>query len=408
MSFKFGLNVKNKGLGVVNKPSPGKRKPLLGGDDDDDTKVKANVQGGGIEIGGLDFQESTALPSEPSEPVKPTKSSKSNDPPTGPPIRKVKAKDDDPSALGNVASIQESEKRAKQATEIDSAIYDYDAAYDALHAKTVARKAAEREDALQRRPKYMDKLFESAEMRKKDELRARDKLLQREREEEGDEFADKEKFVTGAYKTQQEETRKAEEEEKKRQELEEEKMRKSGMQGFHRQMLMEQEQRHQEAQAAMEAAAELAKNGVKPEVQEPQEKSAAEIAKELAEKGKSVAVNDDGQVVDKRQLLTAGLNVVAKPKPTTPTTSTSARPGGGQSGYQGRSSNQRAVRERQTALVAEQIEQSAKRKAEEEAEEQTKLQRASKSQKTEKDISSAKERYLQRKREAAAAKAAGK
>jgi hypothetical protein len=57
-------------------------------------------------------------------------------------------------------------------------------------------------------------------------------------------------------------------------------------------------------------------------------------------------------------------------------------------------------------MVAQQIEAAAKRKADEEAEEQAKLQHASKSQKTETDIMSAKERYLKRKQEAAAAKAA--
>jgi hypothetical protein len=57
-------------------------------------------------------------------------------------------------------------------------------------------------------------------------------------------------------------------------------------------------------------------------------------------------------------------------------------------------------------MIAQQIEQAAKRKADDEAEAQRKLEHASKSRKTEADISSAKERYLQRKRDAAAAKAA--
>jgi hypothetical protein len=39
-------------------------------------------------------------------------------------------------------------------------------------------------------------------------------MLQHERDKEGEEFADKEKFVTGAYKKQMEEVRKAEEEER--------------------------------------------------------------------------------------------------------------------------------------------------------------------------------------------------
>ena len=62
----------------------------------------------------------------------------------------------------------------------------------------------------------MEKLLASAEVRKRDYLIAQEKKYQKEREEEGDEFADKEKFVTTAYKRQQEEMRKAEEEERLR------------------------------------------------------------------------------------------------------------------------------------------------------------------------------------------------
>jgi coiled-coil domain-containing protein 55 len=49
-----------------------------------------------------------------------------------------------------------------------------------------------------------------------DHLRAEEKMIQREREMEGDEFADKEAFVTQAYKDQQAEVRRAEAEEKAR------------------------------------------------------------------------------------------------------------------------------------------------------------------------------------------------
>ena len=44
-------------------------------------------------------------------------------------------------------------------------------------------------------------------------------MIQREREAEGDEFVDKEQFVTQAYKDQMAEVRRAEEEEKKREGL---------------------------------------------------------------------------------------------------------------------------------------------------------------------------------------------
>lgn len=47
-------------------------------------------------------------------------------------------------------------------------------------------------------------------------MRAEEKMIQRERELEGDEYKDKEAFVTQAYKDQMAELRRAEEEERNR------------------------------------------------------------------------------------------------------------------------------------------------------------------------------------------------
>jgi coiled-coil domain-containing protein 55 len=62
----------------------------------------------------------------------------------------------------------------------------------------------------------MKNLLDTAATRRLDHLRAEEKMMQREREAEGDEFADKEKFVTQAYKDQMAEVRRAEAEEKAR------------------------------------------------------------------------------------------------------------------------------------------------------------------------------------------------
>jgi len=405
MAFKFSLNVKNKPVGVKGNSAlggrpPGKKKPLFeDGDEEEDGPKRKDVKGRAEEIGEFNLED-TLVPASKSEKPAPRTKTK----PSGPPNRKPLARPDDPTLLLDATSTKESERLAQEMLQIDPSVYDYDAAYDAIHARQLAKKAAEREEALERKPKYMENLFESAELRKKDQIRARDKLLQREREAEGDEFADKEKFVTGAYKLQQEEARRTEEEEKKREEIEDQKRRKHGMQSFHKQMLLDEERRHQEA---VEAAAALAKSGTKL-TDDLAEKTDADIAKELKSQGKNILLNDEGQVADKRQLLTAGLNVVAKPKKIVETNAStvSTKPAGNLTHYKGRNSAQRDIRARHTQMIAEQIEQAAKRKADEDAEQQRKLQHASKSQKTASDISSARERYLQRKREAAAAKAA--
>ena len=65
------------------------------------------------------------------------------------------------------------------------------------------------------KPKYISGLLTSAATRRLDYLRAEEKMIQREREAEGDEFRDKEAFVTQAYKDQMAEVRKAEEEERR-------------------------------------------------------------------------------------------------------------------------------------------------------------------------------------------------
>ncbi|KAF2629306.1 hypothetical protein BU25DRAFT_409193 [Macroventuria anomochaeta] len=401
MSFKFGFNVKNKLPNGPAKPGLGnKKKALFGEDAEDDAKGKAAASSNVQEISDFNFDSTLASSSSPSQPA-PTKPKKGQ--PPVPPTKKAKAKEDDPTTIGYSASAKEAEQRALEAAQQDASIYDYDSAYDALHARDAAIAAAAREDGAARKPKYIDALFEASEQRKKDQLRARDKLLAREREAEGEDFADKDKFVTGAYKAQQEEARKAEEEEKLRLEQEEEQKKKFGMQGFHKQMLLEQEKRHDEA---MKYAADAASKGGMVEV--AREKSDREIAEEARLQGKNVTLNDAGEIADKRQLLSAGLNIVAKPKSSTSASTTSDKPAASPFTYQPKGAKH-VQRERQTAMIAEQIESANKRKADEEAEEQAKLQHAAKSQKTASEISSAKERYLQRKREAAEAKAkAGK
>jgi coiled-coil domain-containing protein 55 len=411
MSFKFGLQVKNNVSVGLAKPAAKpalnheknktkkKKKPLLddgdGDGDDDDDHGKAKARDGAQAIGEFSFDDTLAAAA--AGPPKPNPRPKKGQP-AAPPTRKPRAKDDDPTLLENSASAKEAEQRAQDALKADATLYDYDAAYDALHARTTARKAAEAADGEARKPKYMDSLVEAAELRKKDQLRARDKFLARERENEGDEYADKEKFVTGAYKSHQEEARIAEADEEKRVAAEEEKRRKTGMLGFHKQMLAEQEKRHQEA---MDAAAQAAKDGYQAPAAEEEAKTDEQIAQDLRAQGKTVLLNEDGQVADKRQLLSAGLNVIAKPKPKP--TAAAAAPAAAKPTYTAPKSGRNAQRERQTHMVAQQIEAAAKRKADEEADEQAKLQHASKSQKTETDILSAKERYLQRRKEAAAA-----
>lgn len=199
-------------------------------------------------------------------------------------------------------------------------------------------------------PRYVENLLQTAEQRKLDRARAEDVMTQREREKEGNAFEDKESFVTPAYLAQQEEIRKAEEAEKA----------KSGSGGagmakFYEQYLSSSAQAHQ---AASEAAKTQQPSTSKQEQQYDDEPvSDIHMAREAANKlNKVVQVNEDGQVVDRTELLAGGLNMAA-PRPK----QGPAKPGEQQLGGFAIPIAERAARER-----AEREQQQKEQEAEEE------------------------------------------
>lgn len=115
------------------------------------------------------------------------------------------------------AQLSRAERRAQAAAQaIDQSIFDYDSHYEQMKAAERVAEEVKKKESEERKPKYIENFLASAQTRKLDKLRAEEKMLEREREKEGDEFEGKEKFVTEAYKRQMEEVRKAEEEEKAR------------------------------------------------------------------------------------------------------------------------------------------------------------------------------------------------
>ncbi|KAI9675410.1 MAG: hypothetical protein M1817_001314 [Caeruleum heppii] len=389
-TLSYDLNITKKG--GAPKPAPARRKAIFDDDSDGDDGTPSN-NNGVEDIGGI-----LAAPPPP----------RKSSPKTAPDFRKPSKTSNKPavSVYGDLSSNLTSSKHGKDAASLDPSIYEYDAAFDSLHA---AKKIRPGDDPTSRQPKYMASLLAAAEVRKRDQLRAKEKLLVKEREAEGDEFADKDKFVTGAYKKQQEEVKRLEEEERKKEEEDARRNKGKGMMGFYRDVLERGEQKHEEAVTAVENAKMASVQGApEPELGQTKDKSEEELARELQSKGQSIALNDEGQIVDKRQLLSAGLNVAPKPAATSSSAASSgtSRPGA-QPAYQGKSATQRAMRERQTRMLEEQLAQASKRAADDEDERQKELERAAKTRKTEGEISGARERYLQRKREAEEAKKKG-
>lgn len=395
VGLSYGLNLTKK-KPLANRPQPGKRKTIF--DDDDSGGENGNSNEAAVEeigeIGGISTTSKKPPPSRNGNSL----SGNLRD-------KKSGAKKAPISMYGDLSASFTSKKHAETAEELDANIYDYDAVYDSLK----PQKKVTQEDK-ERKPKYMTNLLAAAAVRKRDATIAEEKKLAREREAEGEEYADKEKFVTSAYKKQQEENRRLEEEERIREEQEQKKNKGAGMTNFYKNMLEKGEQKHAEI---VKAAEETLKNGPVEEAEEEKQKTEADIAREINEKSGSaaIAVNDEGQVVDKRQLLKGGLNIVPKPK--SAPASNSARGSHGMSdrsrgsGVVGAGGGKQAMRERQSRMMEAQLEQATKRALEEEEEDRQKIERASKSRKTEGDIMSAKERYLARKKEAEEAKKRG-
>ncbi|KAI1021414.1 hypothetical protein LB505_000111 [Fusarium chuoi] len=390
----FGLNLSKKP--GASKPPPPKRRPMFGDDDDSDNEGTVE-EGKAEEIGEFDdlgrAQNAKANITKLSKPK--------SGPPTQPP--KLKSKGQPNVMFGDLSSSLASRRNAEAATEVDASVYEYDSVYDSLKPK----KQVAKEDQ-EKQPKYMKNILQAADIRKRDALIAEEKKIAREREAEGEEFAGKEKFVTEAYRKQQEENKRIEEEERRREEEEAKKNKGGGMSAFYRKLLDKDEERHSDA---VRAAEEKVKHAAPEEDnadddKQEKEKTEADIAKDLNEKGAAVAINEDGQVVDKRQLLRGGLNVGVKKKESVQREAErqAERPRKDIANQQfGR---KQAQRERQSRMIEEQLEQSMKRSRDEEAAQREEAERASKSRKTEGEISSAKERYLARKRAAEEAKKA--
>lgn len=100
----------------------------------------------------------------------------------------------------------------------DPTIYQYDEVYDDMerNKKSELDKVKQQE----KKPRYIENLLKAAERRKKEQEHRIERMVQKEREAEGEMYADKESFVTSAYRAKLEEFKKMEEDEAKMDRLE--------------------------------------------------------------------------------------------------------------------------------------------------------------------------------------------
>lgn len=99
----------------------------------------------------------------------------------------------------------------------DPTIYQYDEVYDTMEQAKSKVEISKHKD---KKPKYIENLLKTTERRKKEQEYRIGRMIQKEREAEGDMYADKESFVTSTYKAKLEEFKKMEEEEDKMSRLE--------------------------------------------------------------------------------------------------------------------------------------------------------------------------------------------
>ncbi|KAJ2469083.1 hypothetical protein GGI02_003504 [Coemansia sp. RSA 2322] len=108
-----------------------------------------------------------------------------------------------------------SERVAAELEATDPSIYAYDDVYEEI-SDTRKRMKQSRKQGDDLKPRYMDKILATAKQRQIQHEVVRERMLDKEREKEGDLYADKEAFVTNAYKEQKEQRQRLVEEEEVR------------------------------------------------------------------------------------------------------------------------------------------------------------------------------------------------
>lgn len=106
----------------------------------------------------------------------------------------------------------------QKALDEDPTIYQYDEVYDNLERGKGQSDSMSKQK--EKKSKYIQKLLKTADRRKKEQEHRIERMVQKEREAEGEIYADKESFVTSAYRAKLEEFKKMEEEEAKMDRLE--------------------------------------------------------------------------------------------------------------------------------------------------------------------------------------------
>jgi len=402
--LQFGLNIKKKGPALAAKPRTISSRPL----------------GGRNAFGNHSSDEDNLDEDEDDKPASKSRPSPFNSSSSSSATAAVN-KTLRPYATATLQSNAVLEQQSAALAQ-DASVFDYDGVYDQLKAGDRAKELARKQDSADRKPKYVNALLQAAETRKRDRQIAEERKIEREREQEGEEFKDKEMFITPAYKAQKEAMRKAEEEDRKREEMLAKDKDGSLMQGFYKNLLDQRTQLRTGDSDTSSTKVSAADLEALEQEKRNREREEREIAEHARERGLKLSVNEEGQVVDKRELLKGGLNIVKK-KPTTGSASSSSRPGRdnrssdydrdrayreykdsksssrhGNDRYEDRGSDQRS---RTTEMIERQLLEQEDKRKEEEKQREDAIRESLKRKNEDNQVMDAKARYLARKAAAA-------
>ncbi|XP_050049922.3 nuclear speckle splicing regulatory protein 1 [Dermacentor andersoni] len=141
-------------------------------------------------------------------------------------------------SMRNLKKIQ-TQLTLKKAMEEDPSVFEYDEVYDDLKKNKEEKKQEVTKD---RKPRYIEQLLKSAELRKREGDRRTQRKIQKERETEGEAFGDKEAYVTSAYKRKMQEMQEEEEREMRQEQLNQmmDVTKQKDLSGFYRHLLKQE------------------------------------------------------------------------------------------------------------------------------------------------------------------------
>merc|ERR1712025_626588 len=175
---------------------------------------------------------------------------------------------------------KQSKIQMSKALEEDPTVFQYDEVYDDIEKKKVEEKESKKE--VDRKPKYVHNLLKAADERQKEFERRIERQVQKEREAEGDKFADKESFVTSAYRKKMEEIAKQEEEEARQARIEAalDVTKQNNLDGFYR---------HLYRQTMGEEKGQIESKVKKEDIEESEEAKTARVKEEI----KKIKIDED-------------------------------------------------------------------------------------------------------------------